>query len=102
MIGVPEYVKVQHSATAKDTIAPIHKDLSNAIDFFEYQEEKCIQMLHRGPFIYEFETLGKLEQFAEQNSLIKRGVHHEIYLVDFTKEGSKENFQPILRYPTSN
>jgi hypothetical protein len=99
MIRVPEYVTGHHIATAKDTIAPIHKDLSNAIDFFEYQEEKCIQMLHKGPFIYEFETLGKLEQFADQNSLIKRGVHHEIYLIDFTKGGSQENLTTILREP---
>ena len=99
MIRLPEYVTPQHIAAAKDTLDPIHKDLSKGIEFFEYQEGKCIQMLHKGPFIYEFETLGLLEQFAKENSLIKRGIHHEIYLVDFTTGGSQKNLKTILREP---
>lgn len=99
MIRLPEYVTLQHIAAAKDTLDPIHKNLSKGIEFFEYQEGKCIQMLHKGPFIYEFETLGQLEQFAEENSLSKRDIHHEIYLVDFTTGGSQENLKTILREP---
>ncbi len=99
MIRLPEYVTQQHIAAAKDTLDPTHKDLSNGIESFKYQEGKCIQMLHKGPFIYEGETLVQLEQFAEANSLSKRGVHHEIYLVDFTTDGSQENLKTILREP---
>jgi len=99
MIRLPEYGTPQHIAAAKDTLDLIHKDLSKGIGFFEYQEGKCIQMLHKGPFIYEGETLGQLEQFAEENGLSKRGIHHEIYLVDFTTGGSQENLKTILRQP---
>jgi hypothetical protein len=99
MFRLPEYVTLEHIAKAKDTLDPIHKDLSNGIEFFEYQEGKCIQMLHKGPFIYEFETLGQLEKFAEENSLSKRGIHHEIYLVDFTTGDSQESLKTILREP---
>jgi hypothetical protein len=99
MIRLPEYVTLQHIAVAKDTLDPIYKDLSEGIEFFKYQEGKCIQMLHKGPFIYELETLGQLEQFAEENNLSKRGIHHEIYLVDFTTGGSQENLKTILREP---
>jgi len=99
MIRLPEYVTQQRIAAAKDTLDPIHKALSKGIEFFKYQEGKCIQMLHKGPFIYEVETLGQLEQFAEENSLSKRGIHHEIYLVDFTTGGSHENLKTILREP---
>ena len=102
MIRLPEYVTQQHIAEAKDTLDPIHKDLPNGIEFFKYQEGKCIQMLHKGPFIYEGETLVQLEQFAEANSLSKRGVHHEIYLVDFTTGISQENLKTILREPVGN
>ena len=56
-------------------------------------------MLHKGPFIYEVETLEQLEQFAENHNLSKRGIHHEIYLVDFTAGGSQENLKTILREP---
>ncbi len=99
MIRLPEYVTLQHVAAAKDTLDPIHKNLSMGIEFFKYQEGKCIQMLHKGPFIYEGKTLVQLEQFAEENSLSKRGAHHEIYLVDFTTGGSQENLKTILREP---
>jgi len=99
MIRLPEYVTRQHIVAANDTLGAIHKDLSNGIEFFKYQEGKCIQMYHKGPFIYEGETLVRLEQFAEENSLSKRGIHHEIYLVDFTTGGSQENLKTILREP---
>src|SRR4029434_4182235 len=81
MIRLPEYATLHHITAAKDTLDPVHKDLSKGIEVFKYEEGKCIQMLHKGPFIYEFETLRQLELFAEQNSLCKRGIHHEIYLV---------------------
>ena len=99
MIRLPEYVTAQHVAAAKDVLDPAQRALSEGIGFFEYQEGKCIQMLHQGPFIYEFETLGQLEQFAEENSFSKRGVHHEIYLVDFTTSGSQDHLKTILREP---
>lgn len=102
MIRLPDYVTLQHIAVAKDTLDPIHKDLSKGVEFFKYQEGKCIQMLHKGPFIYEGETLIQLEQFAEENSLSKRGIHHEIYLVDFTTGGSQENLKTILREPVTH
>ena len=101
MIRLLEYVNQQHIAAAKDNLDPIHKDLSKGVEFFEYQEGKCIQMLHKGPFIYEFKTLGQLEKFAEKNRLSKRGIHHEIYLIDFTKGGSQENLKTILREQVS-
>ena len=99
MIRLPEYVTLQHIAAPKDILDPIHKDLAKEIEFFENQEGKCIQMLHKGPFIYEFETLGQLEQFAEENRLSKRGIHHEIYLVDFTTGDTQANLKTILREP---
>jgi hypothetical protein len=102
MIRLPEYVALQHITAAKDTLDHIHKDLSKGIKFFEYQEGKCIQMLHKGPFIYESETLGQLEKFAKENRLNKRGIHHEIYLIDFTTGGSQENLKTILREPVGN
>ena len=99
MIRLPEYVNLHHIAAAKDSLDPIFRDLSKGIEFFKYQEGKCIQMLHKGAFIYEFKTLGQLEQFAEENNLSKRGIHHEIYLIDFTTGGSQDNLKTILREP---
>jgi hypothetical protein len=68
MIRLPEYVTPQHIAAAKDTLDPAHKELSKGIAFFEYQEGKCIQMLHQGPFINEFETLGQLSDLLKKTA----------------------------------
>jgi hypothetical protein len=57
------------------------------------RKENVSRCYIKAPFIYEFETLGQLEQFAEENSLSKRSIHHEIYLVDFTTGGSQENLK---------
>ena len=42
MIRLPEYVTPQHIDAAKGILDSIHKDLSKGIEFFEYQEGKCI------------------------------------------------------------
>src|ERR1700722_14340073 len=34
MIRLPEYVTLQHITTAKNTLDPMHKDLSKGIEFF--------------------------------------------------------------------
>jgi hypothetical protein len=99
MIRLPEYVTSQDVATAKAARDAGHKNSFDGIEFFEYNEGKCVQMLHKGPFIYEIETLKMIEQFADENSLKKNGLHHEIYLVDFAGGGSQEKLKTILREP---
>jgi hypothetical protein len=99
MIRVPDYVTAQHIATAKEALAPYQWELSKGIGLFEYQEGKCVQMLHKGPFIYEYKTLEQLEEFAADNNLAKGGIHHEIYLVDFTTVDSQGHLETILREP---
>jgi len=99
MIRIPEYVTAQHVAFAKDALVPAQRELSKGIEFFEYREGKCIQMLHKGPFIYEYKTLRQLEEFASGSNLSKRGIHHEIYLEDFTTGSSQNHLRTILREP---
>jgi hypothetical protein len=99
MVRVPDYVTTEHINAAMVSLDNAQKTIYSAIELFNYLEGRCIQMLHNGPFIYEYETLGKLEAFALNNNLNKRGVHHEIYLVDFTNGGSQEHLRTILREP---
>lgn len=101
MIRVPEYVTAQHVNTALEALPVKDKSLASGVSFFQYQEGKSIQMLHKGPFVNEFETLGQLEDFAAINNAGKRGIHHEIYLVDFTTGGSQEHLRTILREPVT-
>ena len=99
MIRVPEYVTKAHVLNAQKTLVPADRKLSKGVELFKYQEGRCIQMLHKGPFIYELETLNQLEEFAANNNLSKGGIHHEIYLVDFTDRGPQDHLRTILREP---
>jgi hypothetical protein len=101
MIRIPEFITGENIARAKDSIEPMYKDFLKDIEPFEYQEGTCIQMLHIGPFVHEIKTLKKIEEFAEKRGVVKRGFHHEIYLVDFTMGGSQQHLKTILREPVN-
>jgi hypothetical protein len=99
MIRMPDYITPKDILKAKKTVAPTYKTLAANAEFFECNEGKCAQMLHVGPFANEVETLREVERFVEKKHLIKNGLHHEIYLVDFTKADSQEGLRTILREP---
>jgi hypothetical protein len=99
MIRMPEYIAPKDILKAKKAVAPKYKALAANAELFELNEGKCAQMLHLGPFAYEVETLKEIDSFVKQNHLIKNGLHHEIYLVDFTKVNSQEGLRTILREP---
>lgn len=98
LIRLPAFITPQ--ALAQATTAVQHKHpLASNIALFEYVEGPSVQMLHVGPFKYEEVTLQAIEDFMAANHLRKGGLHHEIYLTDFTKVTSQENLQTILREP---
>jgi hypothetical protein len=99
MIRMPEYITSKDILKAKKAVATVYKAIAAKAEFFELNEGKCAQMLHLGPFANEKETLSEIETFVEKKHLIKNGLHHEIYLVDFTKVKSQEGLRTILREP---
>jgi len=99
MFRVPEYVTAQDIIKVKKTVSWPYQELASDAEMFEYNEGRCIQMYHLGPFIYEGDTLRKLESYVNKNHLVKNGLHHEIYLIDFTKVKSQEGLRTILREP---
>lgn len=68
MILLPEYVNSQDLTTSKTTRSPSHKNVFDGIEFFEYNEGKCIQMLHKGPFIYHYD---RIHRFASKARTLK-------------------------------
>ena len=61
-------------------------------------EGHCIQALHVGPYDQEIQTTAKLMEFITISNLGLRGLHHEIYLNDFTKV-TPDRLKTIVRYP---
>lgn len=87
--------------------AAIHqvKDKKNlpAIDkvrFESFQEGKCAQTLHVGPFSEEGPTVERVHSFIAECGSELIGKHHEIYLTDI-RRATPENWKTVIRQPMS-
>ncbi len=99
LIRLPDFVSKNDIENAKLIAFEKKKvDKAKAIEFFELNEGRCVQMLHIGPFSTEPESLKIIGEFMTKNQLSKGGLHHEIYLSDFRKT-SPEKLKTILREP---
>ena len=68
------------------------------ISFEQYEEGKCVQATHVGPYSTEPETINSLMEFMAQNGLKENGLHHEIYLSD-PRKTDPSKLKTIIRYP---
>jgi hypothetical protein len=99
LIRMPDFVAA--AAVTAAIAAVVHKKQlvkARDIELFSYWEGKCVQVLHVGPFDREPETLEQIAAFSALKGLVKRGLHHEIYLSDFRKT-PQEKLKTILREP---
>jgi len=99
-IRVPEFINAKDITAVLESAAP--HPFGNKLELFKYTAGKCVQVMHRGPFAGELQTLPVLQQFATDNQLVKSGMHHEIHLVDFEKGQSQQHLKTILRDPVKN
>jgi hypothetical protein len=99
LIRMPDFVSPAIVQTAIDEVV-VKKEIPMAekIEWFEMTEGKCVQMLHKGPFDREPETLKLMAAFIQTHQFQKNGLHHEIYLSDFRKT-APDKLKTILREP---
>lgn len=62
-----------------------------------FEEGRCAQVLHIGPFSSEGPTIERLHQFIDDKTS-RRGKHHEIYLSDI-RRAAPEKWKTIIRHP---
>ena len=65
---------------------------------FKTLENKCVQIMHVGPYTAEPETIRKMKSFMKENDLGENGLHHEIYISD-PRKTVPEKMKTILRQP---
>ena len=99
LIRVPEFITVTDVEKAKKYLNTEYNEIVSKVELFKIKEGKCVQALHEGPFENEEYTLNRIEKYVETQGLVKNGYHHEIYLVNFTKEKNKNKYRTILREP---
>ncbi|MFI7416182.1 hypothetical protein [Nonomuraea sp. NPDC049684] len=62
-----------------------------------FTEGECVELLHEGPYSEEKRSLEVMEAFMTEHGLVPNGLHHEIYLTDFTDPDPKT----LLRQPVA-
>ncbi len=72
--------------------------LIKAISFKVSPKEKCVQMLHLGPYDDESKSFEQMKVFCESNGLMRTSnTHREIYITDVRKTAPEKN-KTVLRY----
>jgi len=99
MIMQPSWVTKEHlkeaytAASQKKELLPFDK-----IRLETYNEGKCAQLMHIGPYAEEGPNIARLHNFIKDNNLKRQGKHHEIYLGD-PRRTAPEKLKTIIRQP---
>ncbi len=73
---------------------------SDKVRLESFQEGKCAQTLHVGPFSEEGPTVERVHSFIAECGSELIGKHHEIYLTDI-RRAAPENWKTVIRQPMS-
>ena len=68
------------------------------VRFARYDEGRCAQILHKGPFSEEGPTVERVHAFIASKGCALTKKHHEIYLSDI-RRAAPENLKTVLRQP---
>ena len=102
MIRLPDFVTKEDFDWAVETAARKKKKDFSKVEFFHYEEGKCVQCMHIGSYDMEPVTIEKMKALAAQDGLSiaidDRRMHHEIYLSDPRKTVA-DRLRTVLRYP---
>ncbi|MBU0528738.1 GyrI-like domain-containing protein [bacterium] len=73
-------------------------ELLDKVKFDEIKDGTCVQMLHLGRYDDEPRSFKLMEEYAEENGLVRKSkVHREIYLSDARKV-APEKLKTVLRF----
>jgi len=91
------------AALLKDALAQMRKKKGDQLAFSRlrleaFAEERCVQMMHIGPYADEPATVVKMDAFASEQGYVKCGKHHEIYLGNPLRADPLK-LKTILRHP---
>ena len=104
MIRLPDFVTKADFDWAVETATRKKKKDFSKVEFFHYEEGRCVQCMHIGSYDLEPITIGKMKAFAAQEGLTfamdEVRKHHEIYLSDPRKTAA-DKVKTVIRYPVA-
>lgn len=108
MIRQPDWVNDDERAgildqviakNAKKKEPPTDEETLRRVEFRQFTEGLCVQILHVGSYDDETPVLAKMHQiFIPDNGFAMRGSHHEIYLSD-PRKVAPDKLKTVLRQP---
>ncbi|MGE7777754.1 GyrI-like domain-containing protein [Chitinophaga sp. NPDC101104] len=98
LIRLPDFVTEEDVAAGIAAAEKKGVEKAKDVRLFRMHEGKSLQMLHKGPFSREGESLQVMHEYMVAQNLSHNGLHHEIYLSDFRKT-AQEKLKTILREP---
>ena len=99
MIGLPELADADMAADVLPAVVA-RKGLAagDRVRFEIFEEGKCAQVMHIGPYSAEAPTIELLHEFIADEGLSLGGLHHEIYLGD-PRKADPAKLKTIIRQP---
>lgn len=99
MIRQPDFVNKEVAEKALEIVQKKKPHpLLAEIEFEEFEEGLCVQMIHNGSYDDEQKSFRIMREFIENNDLLRRAMsHREIYLNNLTKV-EKDKLKTVLRW----
>ena len=102
VIRLPDFVtKADFDWAIQEATVKKKQDFSK-VEFFTYNEGKCVQCMHIGSYDDEPETVEMMHRFAQDNGfetdITKTRMHHEIYLSD-ARRVERSKLKTVIRHP---
>jgi hypothetical protein len=99
MIRLPDFVDGFLVKLVKQSVVEKkHVDRAADVVLELVPEERCVQVLHLGPYATEQRDLRKMDELIVREGLIRSGHHHEVYLND-PRRVAPDRVETILRQP---
>lgn len=99
MIAQPDFITEAMVTAAREQLKS-KKDPPGLerLRFERFDEGRCAQIMHIGPYADEGPTVERLHAFIRDQGLTPRGKHHEIYLGD-PRRAKPERLKTVVRQP---
>ncbi len=102
VIRLPEFVGEADFLWAKEEAEKKKKRDFSKVELFTYNEGKCVQCMHIGPYDDEPATVARMDEYIAQmgyqNDITSTRYHHEIYLSD-ARRCEPQKLKTVLRHP---
>ena len=98
MIVQPDPIGAEDVERALEESRPKKLPALGEVAFEAWEEGRCAQTLHVGPYAEEAPTIVRLHAAIDEAGLTPRGRHHEVYLGD-PRRSAPEKLRTLVRQP---